>query len=174
MSAIAEYAVAASVVGYILVSVLWLLEDGSWWRLGVRLLSLGAVVFALNILFSFPQFLRNTAIPKSESAESVFPLLVLYTCMLTGMLAQHLHERFSAPARSRAKFDWGVFLAPIFLSPMVFVPLYATMNAAPAASNAKYMLFLIAFENGFFFKQYYEQRRLHHAESNRAKVRHVA
>lgn len=90
-------------------------------------------------------------------------LIALYGCLLLGMLAQHVYIRFSRPRRRRHKLDVGLFLAPVFASPIVFIPLLAVVQAAGVdlyqAHAARLMLFLIAFENGFFWKTIFDQRR---------------
>jgi hypothetical protein len=80
------------------------------------------------------------------------------------MLAQHAYARLSKPRRRRRRrFDLGTFLAPIFASPIVFIPLLATIQAAGVdlyrVNGARFMLFLVAFENGFFWKVIFDQRR---------------
>jgi hypothetical protein len=74
------------------------------------------------------------------------------------MLSQYLYARFTTPAGQRPPFDWGSFIAPIFVSPIIFVPLCSTLGVGEHADTGQYMIFLIAFENGFFFKGYFDQR----------------
>lgn len=74
------------------------------------------------------------------------------------MLAQYAYAHFSQSGlRKRSPFDWGNFIAPIFLSPIVFVPLFESLKSAPQA-HATTMSLLVAFENGFFFKNFIDHR----------------
>jgi hypothetical protein len=58
------------------------------------------------------------------------------------------------------------FLMPIFASPIVFIPLL-TLTSEVAMGGAftrpKLMVYLVAFQNGFFWKSFFEQRK---AEAN--------
>jgi hypothetical protein len=74
----------------------------------------------------------------------------LYIAMILGMPAHYLYNRLSQPLARRPSFDLGVFIAPIFLSPMVFIPLFETLKAAEFKRQASLMSLLVAFENGFF------------------------
>jgi hypothetical protein len=63
------------------------------------------------------------------------------------------------------KFDFGMFVAPVFASPIVFIPLLAALQNTPAITGTQgfsavnLMVFFVAFENGFFWKEYFDHRR---------------
>ena len=82
-----------------------------------------------------------------------------------GMIAQYLYSWLGQPPSKRKtkRFDMGLFIAPIFTSPIVFIPLLAALqNAVVDLQNLttpKMMLFLVAFENGFFWKEYFDHRQ---------------
>ena len=90
-------------------------------------------------------------------------MIILYLCMLLGMAAQYAHNRFFLPKAQRPEFDFGLFLAPIFASPIIFIPLLAAMQNAEVdlaqLTVPKMMVFFVAFENGFFWKEYFDHRR---------------
>ena len=51
---------------------------------------------------------------------------------------------------------------PILVSPIVFIPLLtltSELGAGGAFTRARLMAYLVAFQNGFFWKQLFEQRR---------------
>jgi hypothetical protein len=51
---------------------------------------------------------------------------------------------------------------PILASPIVFIPLLTIageVNAPGILSRAKLMVYFVAFQNGFFWKSFFEQRR---------------
>ena len=50
--------------------------------------------------------------------------------MLLGMSAQYAFNRFERPKNKRPEFDWGLFIAPIFASPIIFLPLLAALQTA--------------------------------------------
>jgi hypothetical protein len=57
---------------------------------------------------------------------------------------------------------------PIFASPIVFIPLLTLTTdealAGGAFTRAKLMVYLVAFQNGFFWRNFFEQRRLNPPE----------
>jgi len=133
---------------------------GAPWRevaLDVVLVGLFAVptVFALQL---------PLAGPKARGTVDQTPfLVVLYVCLLLGMLAQYAHSRLSRPKAKRPPFDFGLFIAPVFSSPIIFIPLLAAVQSAGVdlyrADAARFMLYLVAFENGYFWKLIFDQRR---------------
>jgi hypothetical protein len=52
---------------------------------------------------------------------------------------------------------------PVLASPIVFIPLLASLqNADPDLSRIDvpgFMIFVVAFENGFFWKEYFDNRK---------------
>jgi hypothetical protein len=86
-------------------------------------------------------------------------VIVLYFCMVLGMLAQCGFRRFERPTDSSG---WREFLAPIFASPIVFIPLLGVVQNTDldlrSLAAARYVIFFVAFENGFFWKDYFDHR----------------
>src|SRR5436309_4203722 len=89
--------------------------------------------------------------PASRGEGRGIVILLLYGAMLAGMLAHYLYLRFERPRNRRTRFDLGNFLAPVLVSPIVFLPLasvFESIQSSPAALDAsRLMLFLVAFEN---------------------------
>ena len=83
--------------------------------------------------------------------------------MLLGMLAQYGYNYFVTPKSDRKAFDLGVFIAPVFASPVVFIPLLAALQNADidltALTIPRMMVFLVAFQNGFFWKDFFDRQR---------------
>jgi len=107
-------------------------------------------------------------------------VIVLYICMLLGMFSNFLYARFTKEKENRGKFDFGTFIAPVFASPVVFLPLLAAFQETGADlqnfTNGKTMIFLVAFQNGFFWKEYFDNvQREKKGEANKtAKEQNVA
>jgi hypothetical protein len=89
-------------------------------------------------------------------------MLVLYVCTSLGMVAHFLYIHYTKPLRVRPRFDFGRFLAPLLISPIVFIPVLAAFQSADVdlanLTLPKYMVFFVAFENGFFWKEVLENR----------------
>ena len=83
--------------------------------------------------------------------------------MILGMFAQYGFKHFSQPFSNRQNFDWGVFISPILVSPLIFLPLLAALqnsiNNLETSTAPRYMMFLVSFQNGFFWKDFFDNYR---------------
>lgn len=151
--------VIASLSAFLAVSIYWFFRDREVLKFVFRLLGVATVCLILHAVFGFPFVAQAKG---GTDWQDVYPIAGLYCAMILGMLAQYLHAHFSRPARTKREFDFGAFIAPIFLSPIVFIPLFETLKTGQQSARASVMTLLIAFENGFFFKNYMDQRGSQH------------
>lgn len=122
------------------------------------------VLLIVAFLFIYFWFISpKQARPRGDSSQDIYFVIVLYLFMLLGMLAQYIYARLEQPKAVRPKFDLGIFLAPIFTSPIIFIPLLSAMQNANIdlqnLTTPRIMVFLVAFENGFFWKELFDHRR---------------
>jgi hypothetical protein len=123
---------------------------------------LTGLALLLHRLFGFP-----TAHPISASkslGSNELPVIgLLFACMLLGMLAHWLYAWLETPQRKRPPFDLGLFLGPVLASPIIFIPLLASLQNADLNLSRidvpGFMIFVVAFENGFFWKEYFDNRK---------------
>jgi hypothetical protein len=105
----------------------------------------------------------SRVLPKGDQPHQWAFVVVLYICMLAGMAATHLYDRFASPKPDRRPFDLGNFIAPMLVSPIVFIPLLSVFQSAYVdlanLAAPKLMIFLVAFENGFFWKAFFDTRQ---------------
>ncbi|MGH7597803.1 MAG: hypothetical protein ACREOI_15745 [bacterium] len=148
-------------------SIYRLIKEGNWRLFIIQMLALALCFSFLRALFSFP----NVAPPTPRGGQEVYLVIILYICMLLGMAAHYAYTRFEEPKRKRSKFDFGLFVAPIFASPIIFIPLLAALQNADIdltqLTVPKTMVFFVAFENGFFWKEYFDHRRQQKAEGEK-------
>jgi len=101
----------------------------------------------------------NSRGPVEEVASVVF----CYVCMVLGMMAEYGYAQ-AERGRKKLKFELLPFLMPVFASPIVFIPLLTLITdqsfSGGAFTRAKLMVYFVAFQNGFFWKSFFEQRRL--------------
>jgi hypothetical protein len=101
--------------------------------------------------------------PKGAQPNQTAFVIVLYLCMVAGMACHYFYAIFLLPKRKRPSFDLGGLLAPMFASPLVFIPLLGSFQNTEVdlaqLTLPKFMVFLVAFENGFFWKEVFENRR---------------
>jgi hypothetical protein len=153
---------AGMIVALTIILVVSALQSHTYRGLLVELTGLLAFAALLNICFGFP-VPRDGMTPKGSRNDIVIAS-VLFGCMVTGMIAHFFYVHFALPRskRVRTKFDWGGLVAPMFASPIVFIPLLAAFQNADIdltqLSIPRMMIFFLAFQNGFFWKQYFEQR----------------
>ncbi len=105
----------------------------------------------------------NSIIARGNNSNEVYFIVILYSFMLLGMMSHYFYTVFTIPKSKRNKFDFGLFIAPIFVSPIVFIPLLAAFqNTDIDLANLtlpKFMVFFVSFENGFFWREIFENRQ---------------
>ncbi|QTD50707.1 hypothetical protein [Sulfidibacter corallicola] len=134
----------------------------------LKLLSLNLFIILLAAACVWRLFGRSQPVSKGE--EDLGYVVALYICMLLGMFSSFVFQRFQKSKKKRPAFDWSSFLSPIFVSPLVFIPLLgALQNANIDLANldaARLMVFFVAFENGFLWKEFFEKRTKQKRDKN--------
>ena len=127
------------------------------------------VVGALCVAYA----LAPAAVQTKDGLDETAAIVFCYLSMVLGMIAQYFYIQAERGDRT-FQFDWMTFLMPIFASPIVFIPLLTLTSEVAmggAFTRAKLMVYLVAFQNGFFWKGFFEQRR---NDTNAAAAREVA
>ena len=140
------------------VSILGLLAC-VWWFSVVRARPRRwARAMALTVLAA--AVLRYAYVEPVEAKGAVHETLAVvfcYSAMVLGMVAQYAYNQ----ARTRDfQFDPAAFFMPIFVSPIVFIPLLtvvADVHTTGALAQPKLMVYLIAFQNGFFWRSFFAE-----------------
>ena len=158
MSGILFWIAIISLLGLVLIAVFRFIRNKELRRFIISLVILtlcGFIIFK----FLFP----TVSLTARSSSNEIYFIIVLYICMLGGMFAQYLYSLLSKRRNEREKFDFGLFVAPIFASPIVFIPLYAALQNSQIdvtdLSDIKVMVFFVAFQNGFFWKEFFDGQR---------------
>lgn len=120
------------------------------------ILPLVLLVVIYYTLFSFP-FIKDDLVAKGEEQTDLLFLIVLYFFLIFGMLSEYIFKLLSKPKKKRKKFDIGVLIAPLFISPITLIPLISAFQSVETVSYSglntqNIMIFLIAFEHGFLWK----------------------
>jgi uncharacterized membrane protein YidH (DUF202 family) len=101
-------------------------------------------------------------IETKGSVEETAAVVLCYGAMLLGMAAEYFYTQAERGSRTLS-FEPMAFLMPIFASPIVFIPLLTITSEVAigggAFTRSKLMVYLVAFQNGFFWKGFFEQRR---------------
>ena len=150
---------SASLVGLLVISIYRFIRFKESRRFIIQLLVIGACFGCLYFLFYAPEI----PTPMGGWNNDIYFVIVLYICMLLGMLAQYGYTHLTQPNNNGNRFDPGLFIAPVLASPIVFIPLLAALQNADVdlqnLTTTKMMVFFVAFENGFFWKAYFDNRR---------------
>jgi hypothetical protein len=114
----------------------------------------------LHFAFGFPSL--QDAVAKGKAETGTGPLvLALFVFMILGMGAEYLYHYLDSNPKE-VSFDWRAFIKPFLVSPMVFVPLAASLQNAQVDLSSfnipLLMLFLVAFENGFLWRGYFTRK----------------
>lgn len=119
--------------------------------------ALFAALTASVYLLAFP----DAAIETKGAVQEGMAVAFCYLSMVLGMAAQYFYKQAERGDR-RLTFEVMEFLMPIFASPIVFIPLLtitSDMMLSGPFTKSKLMIYLVAFQNGFFWKSFFEQRR---------------
>jgi membrane protease YdiL (CAAX protease family) len=144
--------------GMLFVVVLFHFRKGRNWKaLIFSLIILGIGAFLLNRYFGFPQ-----PIETYGPTEETIALVIAYLSMLIGMVAQYFYRQAES-GRRRFKFRLAPFLMPVLISPIVFIPLLSIIQEmgfeGGAFTKSNIMLYFVAFQNGFFWKEIFERQQ---------------
>ena len=151
MSPLLSWVLAASILG-LLACV--------WWAGVVRARprrlarAVGLTVLSVAVL----RYALVEPVEAKGTAHETLAIAFCYAAMLLGMVAQYAYQQ----AETRDfRFDPAAFFMPIFASPIVFVPLLTVIgevNTSGALATSKLMVYLIAFQNGFFWRGFFADR----------------
>jgi hypothetical protein len=102
-------------------------------------------------------------VESKGAVDEGLAVALCYVAMLLGMVAEYFYRQVE---RGRRRFRWEpmTFMMPIFASPIVFIPLLTLIDVSEGGvfAKAKLMVYLVAFQNGFFWKGFFEKRRNEH------------
>jgi len=103
---------------------------------------------------------RPEAVETKGNTDATIAIIFSYLAMLLGMVAEYGYSR-AGHGPKPFKIDMEL-LMPIFASPIVFIPVLTITSDMPvggAFTKSKLMVYLVAFQNGFFWKSFFEERR---------------
>ncbi len=173
MTAWVTYIIYASACGLAILAAIRGLKTHRPAKLICHLIIIVLAVGLFQVIFH-PRF---DLVPKGANKPGLGLLAAMFVSLVLGMLAQYLYHRFSQPSNRRPPFDLGAFIAPVFASPLVFGPILMAFQRATFdqgdRSIANLSLLLIAFQNGFCWKDFFDNCRNHgpHAQTDHREPR---
>jgi hypothetical protein len=154
---------ATALMSLLIYSIVGVYRNKEWLRFALETVGISCFTLFLYVLFGFPIPVPTAAAKGAQ--DDVKLVTILFVFMILGMFAQAFYYHFSLPRseRVRKSFDWGLFLAPVCASPVVFIPLMVALQNADidlkAMTVPRMMIFLVAFQNGFFWKEHFDRKR---------------
>jgi hypothetical protein len=124
----------------------------------VMILTLLVVSLSTWIVYSVSPAMTGTRSTDNGNAT----LIISYVAMVLGMTGHYVYVQAERGAK-RLQFNWLSFVMPILASPIVFIPLVSLAGEVPAVggafTHAKVMVYLVAFQNGFFWRHFFDQQK---------------
>jgi hypothetical protein len=123
------------------------------WDLRVRrwtaLFELGGLTFFLALLHWAVGFPRPAI--AFGGTSTIQTIVILYIFTILGGVASYFFYL-------RGLFSWRAFLRPLFVSPILFMPLMGSIRASQNVETLQLIsLALLAFQQGFFWKVVFER-----------------
>jgi hypothetical protein len=152
MSAFGYWALSISLLGAVITLVVYAAHRHvRLWAVTVSL----CLVYVVWYWTPLPFQTRPATHPNDDAAVAI-----CYTAMLLGMATEYLYKRAES-AHDRPIFTPITFVLPVLASPIVFIPLLTIaggVDATGLVSPAQLMVYFVAFQNGFFWRSFFEQR----------------
>lgn len=114
-------------------------------RLLIEAMILSLVVLILHLTTGFPESIKTFGSFNPEST-----ILLMLVSVVLGMTANYFFHL-------KKGFNWLTFIKPLFISPIVLLPLIGTVNETALQPVQLFSLMFIAFQNGFFWKEVYNK-----------------
>lgn len=121
---------AVVLVSALLLAILAMMQYRQQKLLSKFLIQLACIaVYVAGILYVFGPRREPVAKGGEEDQRFMVAVLLLYGCVLLGMVAESLYFWFGkTPAQRRARFDWGTIVKPVVISPIILIPTVAAFR----------------------------------------------
>lgn len=129
-----------------------LIVKSTWSQKGQIIFIFSVLILGLLLFFGITYLLEETDI--IEKGDSSFLTQIpwleigLYFSMIAGMAAKYFYDAIGTGRRKKITFRKWRFLKPMFVSPLVFGTVYASMDKIESIV----LVLLFAFQNGFFWQ----------------------
>jgi hypothetical protein len=143
MSAFITNLVIGSMVLFVITVVIQAIITRFWKWVPLELIIVAAFAIMLHFTTGFP-------VPQDRlgfGGVSPFAALgIMFVCTLLGIAAQYMFYL-------EGQFSWKSFFKPLFISPIVFLPLVGSVQGVSEFEPIQLVSFaVLAFQNGFFWK----------------------
>ncbi len=161
MTAIQNYLVTLSLALWLGIIVFELIKQRKkfWLASGIQCALILLIAYGLHRWFGY---LNSTEIKGFINISEKWTLFGLYVFTILGITAQHIFVQVKGlNVRGRQpKLKWMPLLKPLVVSPIIFLAVLNQLTKMGAMANtltAVLTQFILAFQNGFFWKTVIEQ-----------------
>ncbi len=150
MSSIITFALMVFMGLYVLTIIVDLIANRSLRRFLIEALILISFFVILNVATGFP------ASSSRQAFGGVSPLIaigIMFVCTILGIIGHYFFYL-------GGKFSWRTLLKPLFISPIVLLPLIGSVQGASNLESIQMISFaILSFQNGFFWKVVIERAK---------------
>jgi hypothetical protein len=146
--------VLCSAAAYLVSRLLWERREKNWRLFAFE--TLGVLLLLTFLHWCLGMFDFSNVEKGAGDSEDLVRLALLYFWMVMGMLGQYIYSWLMAG--ERMPFRTREFLATCFIAPAVFIPFYNTVKSSWTDASMRWLVYFVAYENGFFFKNTLDQR----------------
>lgn len=149
MSPVITYLLVFFIVLYVLVILIEFIKKRSIKRSLLELLLLVVFVIILYITTGFP---ITSSYQSFGGVSPIVAIAIMFLCTILGTISNYF---FSL----KGKFSWRKLLKPLFVSPIVFLPLIGSVQSVSNLESIQMVSFaILAFQNGFFWQKVFESK----------------
>ena len=161
MSAIQNFLMTLALVAWLIVVVYDFSRNKNKPLLGAKIFLVCMVTVALHFCFGY---FNTTIFYGGDKVGEGWVLSGLYVSTILGILGQHVFVQIRGLEKRgrQPKIKWMPVIKPLIISPIVFLAVLNQLEQIGAQSNATTLKplitqFILAFQNGFFWKTVIEQ-----------------
>jgi len=124
-------------------------------RLMIEVVAIVLCIFLLNRATGFP-VVQNYVFGGPGIVSTI---VLLFICVILGMVANYFFHL-------KRKFSWVTLTKPLFVSPIILLPLIGTVNYEGLEPVQLISLLFLAFQNGFFWKEIFNKVQIQQSQNN--------
>ena len=104
---------------------------------------IAAATAILNFTVGFPESVQSFG-----GVSPVAAIGIMFVCVILGIAGRYMFSQ-----SKNSKFSWYSFAKPLFISPIVLLPLIGSIQATTSIAPIQMIsLAILAYQNGFFWK----------------------
>ena len=147
--------IALTLIGFLIFIVVDFMRKKNYTYLLINAAILILIFLVLKFYFNFPSSVE----PRSGIDQ--WDMLLLYILTLLGMVAHYFYDKLTHEGED-FKFSFKGFIRPLIVSPLIFYPLLSLFDLCNFELNfttpAGIIMYFIAFQNGYFWKSFFERQ----------------